>query len=422
MKNSSNRGKIENKPMSPNQSNNTLKTNNRNSKANEELQPSEKKILKEKNLERFIHVTTYDDYETMKILKDIFEKINREAFNLKSVKEIYTKTLTPTEMENNNLNYISGFQLIDRSIRITIIEGPSKGAIEYVREKLPKLHINNDTKKIFANGKILFDTRIYSKFNLSLKLIKLRDTLENILTTFDIYLKATKYKEIYCAFMNLGFILKSKTLSEIAHADLFPSSENLLLLERKYADILKDEDINGIQNESKGKNNVVQGTNNPDINQTSNMNESKVTNSSERRKLSIKPRLDSFNPDFEKQMESRISEKKDFNMRNFETLQTINLKKKPGKHFCRFDMGKNADNSIKNAKDVNLPQPVYLYSNQKNNYYNLYMRELNNKLTKDINNFYTYSHDYLFLSFPYLEPYSNKKFSDYMDNKKVRHY
>ena len=106
---------------------------------------------------------------------------------------------------------------------------------------------------VFADSRVLFNKRLYSKFDLSLKYIKLRDTLSNILHTFDIYTKANKYRQIYDAFLNFGSILKAQTLKEISDANLFPDSESLLLLERKYADILNDEDMTGVHKEKKKK-------------------------------------------------------------------------------------------------------------------------------------------------------------------------
>ena len=97
------------------------KGNNKNEPEEEEPQgpPPEKPL----NLERFIYVTNYLDSNFMQTLKLLFEEINQTAFNLKSVKEIYTKGLTEEERDNNEIDYISGFQLIDKNIRITILEG-----------------------------------------------------------------------------------------------------------------------------------------------------------------------------------------------------------------------------------------------------------------------------------------------------------
>jgi hypothetical protein len=436
MKNSSgnNNAKVSAKPVSPAPNNkNQTKLNNKNQVLEEIILPPPKE--KEKNLERYIHVTTYYDHETMQILKEIFEKVNRDAFNLKSVKEIYTKTLSTDEQDNNNIDYISGLQLIDKNIRITIIEGISNGAMKYVKERLPKLQINDNNKKIFSNKNILFNKRIYSKFNLSLKFIKLRDNLNNILNTFDIYMKANKYKEIYNSFMNFGFILQSKTFSEIAHAELFPPAESLLLLERKYADILNDEDMTGIHTQPKKKKkinideNLINMTSSINSNLTltnsapdNSKNLSKPTIQDERKKVSLRIKLESFNPDFDKHIQLRDSNKKDYHHINLDTINKLEKRNKSEKHFCRFDHDKNKDNQIHNlSNEIKMPDNVYLYSCQKNNYYNLYVKELAEKIKKDPNNFYTYSKEHLTLSFPMVEPYVNYDYAAHLKNKQVRY-
>ena len=99
----------------------------------EEEEPQGPPPEKPYNLERFIYVTTYLDSNFMSTLKQLFEEINQAAFNLKSVKEIYTKGLSEEERDNNEIDYISGFQLIDKNIRITIIEGITGKAIKNKR-------------------------------------------------------------------------------------------------------------------------------------------------------------------------------------------------------------------------------------------------------------------------------------------------
>ena len=219
----------------------------------EEEEPQGPPPEKPLNLERFIYVTNYLDSNFMQNLKQLFEEINQTAFNLKSVKEIYTKGLTEEERDNNEIDYISGFQLIDKNMRITILEGITGKAMKKIKEAIPKTQMNNKNYMVFADSGVLFNKRLYSKFDLSLKYIKLRETLSTILQTFDIYTKANKYRQIYDAFLNFGSILKAQTLKEIAQANLFPDAESLLLLERKYADILNDEDMTGIHKEKKKK-------------------------------------------------------------------------------------------------------------------------------------------------------------------------
>ena len=61
---------------------------------------------------------------------------------------------------------------------------------------------------------------------------------------------------------------------------------------------------------------------------------------------------------------------------------------------------------------------IYMYSQQKNNYYEKYYDFLRKKYTEDKNNYYTYSKDYLTLSFPMLRE-SNKQYEEYLENRSV---
>jgi regulator of sigma D len=232
-------------------------TSNNNEKSKANIQEKEENlssdIPKEKNLERFIYYTTYNDINFIEKINPLFEEINQKAFNLRSPKEIYTFGLSQEDRDNNEIDYISGFQIIDKISRLTIIEGITGKAMKKVKETFPKTQMNSKTLMVFSDSKILFNKRLYSIFDLSLKFIKIRMNLTEILTTFDIYLKSNKYREIYDAFMNMGSILKAETLKEIAGANLFPNGESLLLLERKYGDILKEEDLTGIKIEKKIK-------------------------------------------------------------------------------------------------------------------------------------------------------------------------
>ena len=237
--------------MKPSQSKINEKSKNNVEEEEENSQNTE--IEREKNLERFIYYTTYNDINFMEKLRTLFEEINQKAFNLQSPKEIYTHGLSEEERDNNEIDYISGFQLIDKESRLTIIEGITGKAMKKIKEAFPKTQMNNKTYMVFSDSNILFNKRLYSIFDLSLKYIKIRMNLSEILTSFDIYLKSNTYKEIYDAFMNLGSILKAETLKDITNENLFPLAESLLLLERKYGDILKEEDLTGKKQEKKVK-------------------------------------------------------------------------------------------------------------------------------------------------------------------------
>ena len=415
----------------------------------EEEEPQGPPPEKPLNLERFIYVTTYLDSNFMQTLKQLFEEINQAAFNLKSVKEIYTKGLTDEEKDNNEIDYISGFQLIDKNTRITILEGITGKAMKKIKDTLPKTQMNNKNYMIFADSGVLFNKRIYSKFDLSLKYIKLRETLSTILQTYDIYTKANKYRQIYDAFLNFGSILKAQTLKEISLANLFPDAESLLLLERKYADILNDEDMTGIHKEKKKKKKIKldsltktttsgfsghTSSNKKATKRSDSLNESAVNTLDEKEKekklleeneknnlekkeneekeiKNKRPFVDARNPEYEnflKEKSLKRIKSEDIWKRNIEDLYT--MKKKPHQdRFCRNNpYGTSQYNQI-------------LFCPARTNHYEEITKNMREKYLKDKNHFYTYSLYGLSLNFPMIERDRNEEYIRYIENKKKWH-
>ena len=415
----------------------------------EEEEPQGPPPEKPLNLERFIYVTTYLDSNFMQTLKQLFEEINQAAFNLKSVKEIYTKGLTDEEKDNNEIDYISGFQLIDKNTRITILEGITGKAMKKIKDTLPKTQMNNKNYMIFADSGVLFNKRIYSKFDLSLKYIKLRETLSTILQTYDIYTKANKYRQIYDAFLNFGSILKAQTLKEISLANLFPDAESLLLLERKYADILNDEDMTGIHKEKKRKKKIKldsltktttsgfsghTSSNKKTTKRSDSLNESAVNTLDEKEKekklleeneknnlekkeneekeiKNKRPFVDARNPEYEnflKEKSLKRIKSEDIWKRNIEDLYT--MKKKPHQdRFCRNNpYGTSQYNQI-------------LFCPARTNHYEEITKNMREKYLKDKNHFYTYSLYGLSLNFPMIERDRNEEYIRYKENKKKWH-
>ena len=411
----------------------------------EEEEPQGPPPEKPLNLERFIYVTNYLDSNFMQNLKQLFEEINQTAFNLKSVKEIYTKGLTEEERDNNEIDYISGFQLIDKNMRITILEGITGKAMKKIKEAIPKTQMNNKNYMVFADSGVLFNKRLYSKFDLSLKYIKLRETLSTILQTFDIYTKANKYRQIYDAFLNFGSILKAQTLKEIAQANLFPDAESLLLLERKYADILNDEDMTGIHKEKKKKKRIKldsltktstsgfsgRSSSNKKTKRSDSLNESGLNSLMEDKSKKLeeneKNNLEKIEKKVEEakrpipvdarnlEYENYLREKKlkrikseDIWRRNIEDL--CSMKRKP--HHDRFCMHTPFATSSHN---------IILFGPSKINHYEEITKNMREKYLKDKNHFYTYSLYGLTLNFPMIERYRNEEYLNYMENKKKWH-
>ena len=416
----------------------------------EEEEPQGPPPEKPLNLERFIYITTYYDNNFMQTLKKLFEEINQSAFKLRSVKEIYTRGLTDEERDNNEIDYISGFQIIDRSIRITILEGITGKGIKKVKEALPKNQMNTRNNIIFADSKVLFNKRLYSKFDLSLKYIKLRDYLSNILQTFDIYTKANKYRKIYDAFLNFGSILKAETLKEIADSNLFPDSESLLLLERKYADILNDEDMTGVHKEKKRKKRIKLDA----------LTKTSTSGCSGQSSVKKTKRSDSFNDSLGVQSsEEKISKKKDVEedeknsqiklkdetkakIQGKKTLTPLDTKNLQFEAFIKERTLKRTTSEDIWNKQVNYlhtmnkkpsrekfcrpavkplsggKRKIIMYGPSKANHYEEIIQTMREKYLKDKEHFYTYSTYGLSFNFPLIERDRNDEYLNYIENKK----
>ena len=384
---------------------------------------------REKTLSRFIYVTHYRDSHAMSIIKNLFEETNQPAFELQSVKEIYTRELTPEEQDNNEINYISGFQLIDNEIRITIIEGIADQAMKIVRKRLPKTQMNSPTFKVFTDEAVLFNKRIYSPFGLSLKCIKLRDTLNNLLTTFGIYEKANKFRDMYEAFIKIGSILNSNTMKEIAESKRFPEVVGLLGIERKYGDLLTEKDMTGIEPKERRTTKLrTCDLHFDDISEKTSAIGKRTTNASifnqinksksiqrqaqteiypEKEIIRKRQRLDSLNLEYDEYLKQKDNYKigiEESIRRNKQYIKNMR-RKKVDEHFCK-----------PLTVDTDYNEPVYLYSSMRKNYYTELADKLFNKYAKDTNNYYSYSDYALTLSFPKVTN-KNLKYLEYLEHK-----
>ena len=297
-------------------------------------------------------------------------------------------------------------------MRITFLEGLKGKSIEKIKEFIPKKIMNNKTNKYFSDSNVFFNERIYSLFLLNLKYIKLRNTLKEILTTYDLYSKADKQREIYDSFLKLGSILRVETMKDIKEMDLFPKSEHLIMLERKYADMLIEEDLTGINTNKKNKKKkkkklfelydekekekqmkksqtekLLNIKKNYQLNENNNNN----INNNFMNKV-FKPKLDSHNFKYIKLLNERPPQE---SIKETFEKNLIYLKDMKKKEYFRFCMPVK-----ENLKECQSQRNILFNSTVKNNYYVNLINRMGEKYKNDKNNHYTYSTEKIFLNFP----------------------
>ena len=95
------------------------------------------------------------------------------------------------------MDIITGFELIDFDKRMYVFEGLSDGAMTKIKNFFHYEHPNDDNCKILKNQNVLFQERLYLDFNVRIKMIKLRETLEEIVNNPDMYSRIKVPENIY---------------------------------------------------------------------------------------------------------------------------------------------------------------------------------------------------------------------------------
>ena len=180
-------------------------------------------------------------------IEEIFTNINLECFNIQEggVRALSTKSLSKEEKQNRYLDFVSGIEIIDGEFRMYVIEGISERGMRQFELNIPREVPNSEGFKILRNKHVLFKDRIYMQFNITIKKIKIREKLTELLMSPDLYIRTKVPQNIQDCLVNIQSIRAHWNLKNVAEFNIFPLSEDLIAIERKYSDSLSDEDLLG---------------------------------------------------------------------------------------------------------------------------------------------------------------------------------
>lgn len=168
---------------------------------------------------------------------------------------------------------------MDKEMRFYVFEGlGGKGnCMDTFYLDNEREHPNNKKFKMIYNPDIKFKERIYQDFNCAIKKIKLRDTITSLIGEPDIYLRSKVPENMFDTIQKFAEIRKLDRLNLVRDFNLFPTSENLLILERKYGDSLTYLDLYGVKQKKKKRVKVDGESNIPDDGITETKTEAKTT-------------------------------------------------------------------------------------------------------------------------------------------------
>lgn len=205
--------------------------------------------------ERMILIIPYKSPEIVKHIEAVFERINLVGLNLENSRYLNTKELSEEEKADRTLDFLGGFEIMDTDFRMFIIEGlggKGHGMDQFYRAS-ERSRPNDKKFKMLYNPIVRFKNRLYSEFNVAIKKIRLRDSLTKIMGAPDVYLRSKVPEDMYDTLQKFAEIRKLDRASLVRDFNLFPITENLLTLERKYGDSLNYEDLHGFKQRRKRK-------------------------------------------------------------------------------------------------------------------------------------------------------------------------
>ena len=326
----------------------------------------------------------YDNsHERLKKIYDSIEAINLEGFNLENFRQLNTKEFTEEERQNRTLDFIGGFELMDSEFRMVVIEG--LGGKGHSMNKFYTMNLreqpNQRRLKLLYNPLVRFKNRMYWDFNASIKRIKLRDTLTRIMSSPDVFLRSKVPEEIYDTLQKLAEMRKFDRIKFLKDYALFPTSERLLALERKYGDSLSHKDLYGIPQKSKRKKKPAESSVEPTM-------------------VLTKEQEDTMRKSMQEDQEKSLATERKPEKEAVMPKRNANRLIKSERNFLGYEPSNEPYVSRKPRMEVPEGEEVFMYSGQRLNYYEHQKEELRKTISKDKANFYTYSPEHLSLAFP----------------------
>jgi len=198
---------------------------------------------------RMVLTFNYKNSTLLRALMDAADAVNKKTLPGQSLRSYQ---LTPEEAENaeaGTLDIVTGVQIIDDDYRMIIIEGLAEEGMKKLGESVPRLEANNPQCTILWNPSVRFKKRLYTRFDVDLKKIKLRDPLPVISKSPDIYHR-TKVSELcFEALHRLCQIREAMRMIELKEMGVFPVYDMLIEMENKYGESISVEDIDGADDE-----------------------------------------------------------------------------------------------------------------------------------------------------------------------------
>ncbi|CAK9115561.1 Uncharacterized protein FLJ43738 [Durusdinium trenchii] len=347
--------------------------------------------------ERVIFLFPYNDLERMQRVRAALDEINARA--LPDAVSLRSHQLSAEEVDRANrgmLDILTGFQVVDDDFRIIVLEGLSDGGVRELLDKLPRERPNDDQSRTLCNSQVRFSERLYTEFDVDLKIIRLRDPLVYIMQAPEIYDSFKVDLDCHQALVLLATIRSSLRIQPLARSQSFPTPEMLIKLESKYGESVSLQDMDGVVKTTKVRlrqrsNQEQEVLENGGSSEMEDVSRSKEAHSMRHGRR--KAPTDSHNPQYLEQVAQR--EEKNF----LEEHRMLHRKVQRSTR-QRLQSRAKADAELLAKYGGGENQQAFMYSGQKLNFVERQQDQMRQRLAQHTGITYTYSSEFQSLAFP----------------------
>ncbi|CAH1783576.1 unnamed protein product [Owenia fusiformis] len=206
---------------------------------------------------RIVFVFAYNNVKFLNKLQSLVTQINAVALELDTLPEhvidaaLSTYKLTMVQQKNRHLDIVTGFQVMDRTYHIFVLEGLRGHAISQIWKALPQPE--NEDVIVLYNSELAFGERLYGPLDVDLCRVKLHEPMETIVKQSLLYVRDMVPKPCFLALVKIQELMRSKTLRDCVRNDLFPSAEMVVSMSREFGVPLTSEDFEELQPEADQK-------------------------------------------------------------------------------------------------------------------------------------------------------------------------
>ena len=137
--------------------------------------------------QRQIYIFAYANSTLLQKLRKLVDDINAKALPTAALRTHQFSEQEVDAAEKGTLDVVTGFQCVDDEFRVVVLEGLGAESMKLLAERIGRERANNDQYKVLSNVQQSFSKRLYTRFNLDLKVIRLREPLRLIVRFPEIY-------------------------------------------------------------------------------------------------------------------------------------------------------------------------------------------------------------------------------------------